>query len=127
VTLVLDASAAFGFLVSNRWDAAIRNAHELVAPDLIVAEVLNARWKVARSGGVAPDVDPTLEFLTRLRITPSLPYAPAAVRLAERLGHPIYDCLYVALAQAEHAKLLTADIHLVRKLHEHKLTALLAS
>jgi predicted nucleic acid-binding protein len=127
VTLVLDASAAYGFLVSKRWDEAVRNAHELVAPDLIVAEVLNARWKVARSEGVAPDVDPTLEFLTRLRIMPSLPYAPDALRLAERLEHPIYDCLYVALAQAEHAKLLTADAHLVRKLREHQLTALLAS
>jgi hypothetical protein len=33
--------------------------------------------------------------LDRLRIIPSLPYAADAVRLAERLNHPMYAFLYV--------------------------------
>ena len=126
MSVVLDASAAYEMLAGDDWDASIREVYEFLAPDLIIAELLNARWKIARSGNVAPGIDPTLDFLARLRIMPSLPYAAVATRLAERLDHPVYDCFYVAVAQQENAQLLTADTRLMRKLRTHKLGALLA-
>jgi predicted nucleic acid-binding protein len=126
LTLVVDASAAGDLLFHDRWDAVIESNSELIAPDLIVAEIFNARSKIGRSGGRVPAVETILNFLTRVRIVPSLPYAPAAVQLSERLAHPIYDCLYVALARQENLKLLTADAHLARKLRSHKLGTVLA-
>lgn len=126
MTLVIDASAAGGLLFYGRWDAVLENSSDLVVPDLIIAELLNARWKIARSGGNVPGVSSILGFVGRVRILPSLPYASVAVELSERLNHPVYDCLYVALAQQENAKLLTSDAHLVRKLRAHKLSTVLA-
>jgi predicted nucleic acid-binding protein len=126
LTLVVDASAAGALLFYGRWDDVLENNSDLVAPDLIVAELLNARWKITRSGGKTPGVDSILGFVKRVRILPSLPYAAVAAELSERLHHPIYDCLYVALARQESAKLLTSDTRLVRMLRAHKLGAVLA-
>ncbi|HVA28523.1 MAG TPA: type II toxin-antitoxin system VapC family toxin [Candidatus Baltobacteraceae bacterium] len=126
MTLVIDASAAYGLLLGNQWDAVLENNSELVAPDLIVAELLNTRWKIARSGGLTPGLESILDFLGRVRIMPSLPYAAVAAELSERLKHPVYDCVYVALARQENVKLLTSDAHLARKLRSHKLSAVLA-
>jgi hypothetical protein len=41
--------------------------------------------------------------------------AARAVVIAGEIDHPVYDCLYFALAEAEQAGLVTADMHLVAK------------
>ena len=38
----------------------------------------------------------------------------SAVSIAQRLGHPIYDCLYLALCRREEALLATFDARLMR-------------
>jgi predicted nucleic acid-binding protein len=126
VTLVIDASAAYGLLLGTQRDALLESDGDLIAPDLIVAELLNTRWKMARAGGTAPAVESVLEFLTNVRVMPSLPYAVTAAQLSIRINHPVYDCLYVAIAQQENMKLLTHDAHLARKLRAHKLGSVLA-
>jgi len=123
--LVVDASAAYELLTEGRCTASMVGAQDIIAPDLIVCELLNARWKVMRSGDKAPRLETILEFLERLRIMPSLLYAAQAAALAERLDHPVYDCFYVATAQREHAKLLTVDERLIRKLRSKTLARLL--
>lgn len=124
--LALDASAAFRLLLNDRLDSAIPDAVEFFAPDLILAELLNARWKLTRSGERAPSVDAITGLVVRMRLVPSATYAADAARLAERIDHPIYDCLYVAAAQHERTKLLTIDARLTKKLRAHKLASLLA-
>jgi predicted nucleic acid-binding protein len=47
--------------------------------------------------------------------TPSRAHAVRAAELADRLDHSVYDCLYLALAQAEGDVLLTADTAFERK------------
>jgi predicted nucleic acid-binding protein len=42
-------------------------------------------------------------------LRPSAPLAVRAFHLAERLDHPIYDCVYLALAEALDTALVTAD------------------
>jgi predicted nucleic acid-binding protein len=125
MSLVIDASAAYRLLLRDPLDSIIESNSELIAPDLIVPELLNARWVSARRGARTPEVDSILTFLDQVRIVPSLPFASLAARLSERLGHPIYDCLYVAVARQENIRLLTADLHLERKLRSHKLEAVL--
>jgi predicted nucleic acid-binding protein len=126
MTLVIDASAAFEVLLRARADTVLEENSELVAPDLIVAELFNARWKNVRSGVLAPSDDSILEFLARIQIMPSLPYASGAARMSERLDHPIYDCFYVTVAQQENIRFLTSDARLVRKLRLNKLGSVLA-
>ena len=41
--------------------------------------------------------------------------------VARRLGHPVYDCVYLALAEREHAALVTADHRLLRRLSTRRL------
>ena len=41
--------------------------------------------------------------------------APRAVAIAGQLDHPVYDCLYLALAEAEQAGLVTADLRFLGK------------
>jgi predicted nucleic acid-binding protein len=41
--------------------------------------------------------------------------APRAVVIAGQLDHSVYDCLYVALAEAEQMALVTADAQLFAK------------
>jgi predicted nucleic acid-binding protein len=41
-------------------------------------------------------------------------FIPRALNLAIELGHPVYDCIYLALAEAMQDELLTADGRLLR-------------
>jgi predicted nucleic acid-binding protein len=41
--------------------------------------------------------------------------AQRAVIIAGQLDHPVYDCLYLALAEAEETSLVTADLKLLGK------------
>ncbi|MBV8066678.1 MAG: type II toxin-antitoxin system VapC family toxin, partial [Candidatus Eremiobacteraeota bacterium] len=73
----------------------------------------------------APSVETILGFLDRLSIVPSTHYATDAAALAERLDHPVYDCLYIAVAERERANLITLDARLSRKMRSARLTRLL--
>lgn len=124
--IAIDASAAYESLIGEHSDSILGKTTALIAPDIIVGELLNARWKNVRSRLPAPSVDAILGFLKRVRIVPCLAYATEAAELAERLDHPVYDCLYIAVARREALKLLTIDAHLSRKMRMHKLGSLLA-
>lgn len=47
------------------------------------------------------------EFFVQLY--PAADFLEQAFQLAFRLRHPVYDCLYLALAMREQAQLITAD------------------
>jgi predicted nucleic acid-binding protein len=87
-------------------------AEEMIARSLILAEVGNALWKSARRGEISkPDAVRALAaaaaHLTALVGVADL--AETATALAIDLGHPVYDCFYLALAQRESAAMVTAD------------------
>ena len=102
-----DSPVAFGIL-----------DHELLAPDLLYAEVANILWKKWRRGEVADDVPEIgarlLAGLT-LQVTPCASLMADAVALATRLGHPAYDCFYLALARRHSTPMVTADQRLIAR------------
>jgi predicted nucleic acid-binding protein len=123
MTLVVDASVALKWFVSEPGsDAAVRvldSGEPLIAPDLVLAEVCNAAWKSLRRrqlddaqfDEVATDMPEAFQRLVTLdRLV-----RPAAA-LARTLDHPIYDCFYLALAEAEDVPMVTADRRLVTAL-----------
>jgi predicted nucleic acid-binding protein len=92
---------------------ALDDADELIAPDLLATEVANVLWKTARPGRFAPetvgeDLD-VLEAGGTPTLYRSLALARPAASLAVQLDHPVYDCLYLALAIEQDAHLVTAD------------------
>lgn len=112
--MIVDASALVTALRNAKSARTIAD-YEVSAPDLLVAETLNAFWKLARAGQTVPERSTILRVLDQIRLVPSRPHAGRAAQLAEQLDHSVYDCLYLALAEAEADVLITADARLERK------------
>jgi predicted nucleic acid-binding protein len=100
-------------------DDFVDNRLDLIAPDLLVAELGNTLWKRCR---LTKDIS-TLEvedsyndfFRLGLQIQPSSSIGAAALEFALREGHSVYDALYVVLAQGLRCRLITADRTLINK------------
>ncbi len=112
--MIVDATALVASL-GNPKSERMLIGQELAAPDLVIPETLNSFWKLRRAGRSIPALAVLLSALDHIRIVPSRAHAARAAELAERLDHPIYDCLYLALAEAEGDVLLTADAAFERK------------
>lgn len=85
---------------------------ELFAPDLIVAELGNALWKrLRRRECDLADVGSILSLWDSEQppLVPSSLLLERALSLAAELDHPVYDCLYLAVAIAFDASFATAD------------------
>jgi predicted nucleic acid-binding protein len=119
MSLIVDASVALKWFVEEAQSTqarALAAADEpLIAPDLVVAEVGNALWKKCRIGAITRAqavnaLDQLPKHFDELHLCP--PLRLRAVALALDLNHPIYDCLYIALALRESASLVTANARL---------------
>jgi predicted nucleic acid-binding protein len=89
----------------------------LLSPDFMAVEVTNAwRKKLRRHEMDRADVEQAVTNLLALEITwtPSAELLRPVARLAGDLGHPVYDCLYLALAASRSALLATMDERLRR-------------
>ncbi len=118
----MDASVALKWLVEEPGsEAALAlKGHDLAAPALLRIEAANVlRTLVVR--GVA-DPAQALDLLGLLQTAPvTIVEADdrlevRALDLALDLGHPVYDCLYLALAERTGRTLVTADGRFLRAL-----------
>ena len=114
--IVVDASIAVLWFANepDRWGAArlLDTASTLLSPEFMVVEITNALWKKLRRGQLdQTDVEQAVTNLLALEIewTPSVQLIKHAARLAPELRHPVYDCLYLALAASRGASLASAD------------------
>ena len=125
-TLVIDASIAIKWVVEEDGTAdalALRTRAKLIAPDLLVAECANILWKkVQRAELSRNEALLAARLLERadVELIPMRSHLEAATRLAIALGHPAYDCVYVALAVARGCRLVTADQRLLKAVRENK-------
>ena len=114
---VVDASVAFAWFVEVPASAqAVRLLDRapparLLAPDLVLVELLNAGWKAWHSGAITEE-----QFEGIAELAPAATLLPATRRWSQRLDHPAYDCLYLALAEARNARLITQDQRLLERL-----------
>jgi predicted nucleic acid-binding protein len=126
VSLVIDASVALKWFLADepnadRALAIVGDQAALTAPDLLVAEVCNAAWRLTKLGGINPaQLDEIALALPRFfeSLVSAAGLAARAVSIAGQLDHPVYDCLYLALAEAERAVVVTADKRLLGKVRE---------
>lgn len=114
--IVLDASATVGIALnraaSDRFRTVMEEAEETIAPDLLIAEVVNAIWKSHEFEKLDLKIcDRAIEEFPRLinRIIPSQDLYREAFALSRATHKPAYDMFYLALAQREDAVLLTMD------------------
>jgi predicted nucleic acid-binding protein len=123
MALIVDASVAIKWFIdepgSDLARRLWRDEPELVAPDLIIPEVCNAAWRKVRLGQSEPAQAREIALRLQrgvLELRPTAALAPRAIELALDLDQPVYDCFYLSLAEAEQAKLVTADRRLEGRL-----------
>lgn len=116
MNLVIDASVALKWFVQEpQHEAALallRGGHTLHAPDLLVIEVANAAWKKFARREISRDQAAAIAATCNgdaLDLLASAPLVPRAFELAAELKHPVYDCLYLACAEAVDGVVVTAD------------------
>lgn len=114
--LVIDASVLVKmFFEEEHSEASVRHvkqATELLAPDLLWVEAANVVWKRLRRGELdAADAPALIQEMLRVPIVThrNFDLVASATILAADTGRTVYDCLYLALAIQENICVLTAD------------------
>jgi predicted nucleic acid-binding protein len=118
--VIVDASIAAKWLFSEELSAEAvafgMRQNGKIAPSLIRLELYNTIWKRLRSGVV----DAAMAKLMCERcvgdfeeIMPIESLGARASAMMIELAHPIYDCLYLALAERERLPLITVDKRLI--------------
>ena len=112
----VDASVVVKWYVSEKYseEARLLLAHRLerFAPDFVPVELANIFWKKARLREIG---DPHTYFqeLPKVReavvLSPGADLIERAAQIAAQIDHPVYDCLYIACAEATGSTLITAD------------------
>lgn len=117
--IVVDTSVALKWFVpepgSDR--AAELIGQNLFAPNFLRIECANAfRKKIVRNEESVENAVAALEALPRfLTLEPDDALIDRAFQIALELLHPVYDCLFLALAERRNAPLATADEKLVAR------------
>jgi predicted nucleic acid-binding protein len=122
VRLVLDASAAIE-VVLNRGKAPhfvhlLEDADEVLAPDLLVSEVVNTFWKYHHMASLDLDTcERGIELAFGLidALVPAKDLYREAFLLARTTRRSAYDMFYLTLAKREDAGLLTMDAALKKE------------
>ena len=131
--LVVDASVAVKWLIEeeNSADAiTLLDGRELHAPRLLVSEVANTLWRIARVNKMQSD-----QAIDSLSILSQMPIhwyedeliATDAIRLAVGVDRPVYDLMYIALAQRIGTRVVTADSRLINSLATTDLSGIAVS
>lgn len=121
--IVIDASVALKWVLDEEGseEAAQLAGQPLVAPELFLAECANALWATARRSDLT-----SAEVWSRLKALQSAPVERVpldtliedAMILALELNHPVYDCIYLALALQRNLVVVTADRRLVKAVRQ---------
>ena len=115
MTLTIDASVALKWVLAEEGSdraLALVGAAALVAPDFLMLECANVLAQQVRRKLLTAD---QADFFVRelgavdVRLVSSASLVPQAHRLAVALQQSVYDSLYLAVALAEGATLVTAD------------------
>jgi predicted nucleic acid-binding protein len=125
--VVVDASVAAKWFIPEELSGEARSLltaeYQLLAPDLLWAELGNILWKKHRRQEIdRRTASRLLRDFSRIPIEfhASQRWAESALELA--IGHAVtvYDGLYLALAAAHGCRVVTADRRLHEASHQHK-------
>ena len=118
--VVLDTSVAANIVLQTQAAAGLvaelEQAQLVLAPTLLHSEIANTLWKQVRFGQLGHD-DAIGLYHDGIALVdefvPDYELAIQALSLAVKHQHPVYDMLFVALAQRFGCTLLTVDSKLI--------------
>lgn len=119
--IVVDASVAVQWVVpeaSTGLSETLLDRLDLIAPQLLLVEVADVFRKKLAGQQISPaQALDGLEYVARqVDMRPmSSELVMRAFELAQSLNHPVYDCVYLALAESTHARFATHDLELRRR------------
>lgn len=115
-SLVVDTSVAVKWFFEEEYfetaRAILKPENTLIAPDLMFIEISSVLWKRVRSGLITPeDAHIILKTLLKMPIVfySSIELSDFGMEIAIKIDRSVYDSLYIALAQAQNATVITAD------------------
>jgi predicted nucleic acid-binding protein len=119
--VVVDASVAVKWFIAEERSEAARAVRgsgvDLLAPSSVIFEIYHALWEAARKGRIPGSFPRDAASLIPSPFTKLVPIEDlfdSATMLATELKHPVYDCVYLALAQEQGVEIVTADRELAR-------------
>lgn len=112
---------------SERSSLFFSDGHELIAPEIMLAEFANVLWKKSTLLGELTEAEAT-NIVAAAQLLPLGYYftaglLPHALRIAMATKRTVYDSLYIALAESEECKFMTDD----RKLYQSLQSTSMAS
>lgn len=113
--MIVDANIVVYWFTPSEFAGSVarfRGRTDLVAPAIILPEAANVLYKNARGGRItAESCVASVALIERAlrELIPDKNLLPAALELALTKNHPVYDCLYLALAMERREPLATAD------------------
>jgi predicted nucleic acid-binding protein len=122
--IIVDASVALKWVLDED-DSLLARAlatRDLAAPDLLWSECASGLWRWVRSGALSGRVAHQRFVVLRrapVALTPAAELLDRALMLAIELAHPIYDCVYLALALQRGAQVVSADRRFVNVVRRH--------
>jgi len=89
----------------------------LITPDLMAVEFGNALWKkvLRQEIGHLQAVEAIAILPTLVSFVASESFLARAFEIAVELQHPVYDCIFIAVAEAHGIPLVSADRRLVAR------------
>ena len=123
--LIVDASVALKWVLQEP-DSAQADAllsEDLSAPTYLLAEsasVLSRKVRLGELGLEQAWHNMSLLRSVGVRLVGTLDLLEAALVLSVDLAHPIYDCLYLALAVEERSMLVTSDLQFAERVGQRR-------
>lgn len=114
--VVLDTSAAANLVLATPQAESLatllEGAHLVLAPTLMHSELANTLWKSVRFAGMSLDTalaryEEALSLVDEF--VPDAQLMHQAMQMAARHEHPVYDMVFLALAQRYACRLLSTD------------------
>lgn len=124
-SLVVDASVALKWVLNEPGHLKARSfvgSARLSAPDFLMLECANALWATARRKVISgPDAAIGLAKIAAALVDlhPITTHVSAAQAIAFEIDRTVYDSVYVALAIAQGAQVVTADEKFARAVESH--------